>query len=61
MAQGGFTQANRKVCVRLVTLPNVRETSLDDGLLEALIPDSAPTLLPSGAFGGCDFRMIAGV
>jgi hypothetical protein len=28
------------VCERLVNLPNIRETSLDDGLIEAPIPDS---------------------
>jgi hypothetical protein len=44
-----FSEANRRVCERLVNLPNVRETSLDDGLIEALIPEAAPTLLPSGA------------
>ena len=26
-----FAAANRRVCERLVNLPNVRETSLDDG------------------------------
>lgn len=42
-----FGEANRRVCERLINVPNIRETSLDDGLIEALIPDTAPTLLPS--------------
>jgi hypothetical protein len=56
-----FADANRKVCERLVNLPNVRETSLDDGLIEALIPDSAPTLLPSGAIVRMDTHNIGGL
>jgi hypothetical protein len=34
-----FSEASRRVAERLVNLPNVRETSLDDGLIEALIPE----------------------
>lgn len=56
-----FTEANRRVCERLVNLPNIRETSLDDGLIEALIPDSAPTLLPSGAIVRMDTHNIGGL
>ncbi len=37
-----FSEANRAVCERLENIPNIRETSLDDGLIEALVPDSAP-------------------
>lgn len=59
--RGIFAQANLKVCERLVNLPNVRETSLDDGLIEALIPDSAPTLLPSGAIVRMDTHNIGGL
>jgi hypothetical protein len=44
-----------------MNLPNVRETSLDDGLIEALIPDSAPTLLPSGAIVRMDTHNIGGL
>ena len=47
--RGIFAAANRRVCERLANLPNIRETLLDDGLIEALIPDSAPTPFPSGA------------
>lgn len=56
-----FASANRRVCERLVNLPNVRETSLDDGLIEALIPDSAPMLLPSGAIVRMDTHNIGGL
>jgi hypothetical protein len=56
-----FAGANRHVCERLANLPNIRETSLDDGLIEALIPDSAPTLLPSGAIVRMDMHNIGGL
>lgn len=56
-----FSNANQEVCERLVNLPNVRETSLDDGLIEALIPDSAPKLLPSGAIVRMDTHNIGGL
>jgi hypothetical protein len=56
-----FSEANRRVCERLVNLPNVRETSLDDGLIEALIPETAPTLLPSGAIVRMDTHNIGGL
>lgn len=56
-----FANANAHVCERLVNLPNIRETSLDDGLIEALIPDTAPTLLPSGAIVRMDTHNIGGL
>jgi hypothetical protein len=56
-----FAEANRSVCERLINLPNIRETSLDDGLIEALIPESAPTLLPSGAIVRMDTHNIGGL
>jgi hypothetical protein len=59
--RGVFSEANRKVCERLVNIPNIRETSLDDGLIEALIPDSAPKLLPSGAIVRMDTHNIGGL
>lgn len=59
--RGVFAEANKRVCERLVNLPNIRETSLDDGLIEALIPDSAPTLLPSGAIVRMDTHNIGGL
>jgi hypothetical protein len=56
-----FAEANRHVCERLVNVPNIRETSLDDGLIEALIPDTAPLLLPSGAIVRMDAHNIGGL
>lgn len=56
-----FAEANRRVCERLVNVPNIRETSLDDGLIEALIPDAAPLLLPSGAIVRMDTHNIGGL
>ncbi len=56
-----FASANQRVCERLLNLPNIRETSLDDGLIEALVPDSAPTLLPSGAIVRMDTHNIGGL
>lgn len=59
--RGVFGDASRRVCERLVNVPNIRETSLDDGLIEALIPDTAPTLLPSGAIVRMDTHNIGGL
>jgi hypothetical protein len=59
--RGVFSGANRSVCERLVNLPNVRETSLDDGFIEALIPETAPILLPSGAIVRMDTHNIGGL
>lgn len=59
--RGVFAEANRRVCERLVNVPNIRETSLDDGLIEALIPDTAPRLLPSGAIVRMDTHNIGGL
>jgi hypothetical protein len=59
--RGVFAEANRRVCERLVNVPNIRETSLDDGLIEALIPDTAPRLLPSGAIVRVDTHNIGGL
>lgn len=59
--RGVFAQANRSLCERLMNLPNIRETSLDDGLIEALIPQSAPTMLTSGAIVRMDTHNIGGL
>jgi hypothetical protein len=56
-----FAHANARVSERLVNVPNIRETSLDDGLIEALIPDTAPTLLPSGTIVRMDTHNIGGL
>lgn len=59
--RGVFADAHRRVCERLVNVPNIRETSLDDGLVEALVPDSAPILLSSGAIVRMDIHNIGGL
>jgi hypothetical protein len=59
--RGVFAEANLRVCERLVNVPNIRETSLDDGLVESLIPDTAPRLLPSGAIVRIDTHNIGGL
>jgi hypothetical protein len=59
--RGVFAEANRWTCERLVNVPNIRETSLDDGLIEGLIPDTAPRLLPSGAIVRMDTHNIGGL
>ncbi|MBX5173347.1 hypothetical protein HJB84_26350 [Rhizobium sp. NZLR1b] len=56
-----FAEANRIVSERLINVPNMRETSLDDGLIEAIIPSCAPRLLPSGAVVQMDVRNIGGL
>ena len=56
-----FASANTRVCERVANVPNIRETSLDDGLIEALIPDTAPRLLPSGAIVRMDTHNIGGL
>src|SRR6266481_3068278 len=59
--RGVFSEANRRVCERLVNIPNVRETSLDDCLVDALILETAPTLLSSGAIVRMDTHNIGGL
>lgn len=56
-----FAEANRKVTERLVNVPNIRETALDDGLVEAVIPFSPPRLLPSGAIVEMNVHNIGGL
>src|SRR5437870_2948973 len=56
-----FEEANRQVTERLVNVPNIREPSLDDGLIDALIPLSPPRLLPSGAVVEMQIHNIGGL
>jgi hypothetical protein len=56
-----FAEANRKVTELLYNVPNVRETTLDDSLVNALIPESAPCKLPSGAIVEMDIHNIGGL
>src|ERR1700730_10713260 len=56
-----FTDANRVATERIVNVPNVRETSLDDALVDALIPFSPPRRLRSGAVVEMDVHNIGGL
>jgi hypothetical protein len=56
-----FAEANRTVAENLLNVPNIRETSLDDAFVQALIPRSAPTLLASGAIVRMDIHNIGGL
>jgi hypothetical protein len=59
--RGVFSEANRAVTERLINVPNIRETSLDDGLIEAIVPLSAPRLLPSGTTVELNVHNIGGL
>jgi hypothetical protein len=56
-----FAAANLAVTERLFNLPNIRETSLDDAFVDALIPHSAPHLLRSGTTVKMDIHNIGGL
>jgi hypothetical protein len=56
-----FADANRVATERVVNVPNVRETSLDDALVDALIPFSPPRRLQSGAVVEMDIHNIGGL
>lgn len=56
-----FKEANRVATERLVNVPNIRETTLDDTLVDALIPFSPPRLLQSGAVVAMDIHNIGGL
>jgi hypothetical protein len=56
-----FAEANRHVTESILNLPTIRETSLDDSFITALIPSSAPTLLPSGAVVKMDIHNVGGL
>jgi len=56
-----FRSANRQVTELVLNVPNIRETSLDDCLINALIPLSPPNKLPSGAVVQMDIHNIGGL
>lgn len=56
-----FTEASRVATERIVNIPNIRETTLDDTLVDALIPFSPPKLLESGAVVEMDIHNIGGL
>src|SRR5215467_8019358 len=55
-----FFEANRIATEHIVNVPNIRETSLDDVLVNALIPFSPPKRLRSGAVVEMDIHNIGG-
>lgn len=59
--RGAFAEANRIATERILNVPNIRETSLDDALVDALIPFSPPKLLRSGAVVEMDIHNIGGL
>jgi hypothetical protein len=59
--RSAFAEANRIATERILNVPNIRETSLDDALVDALIPFSPPTRLRSGAVVEMDIHNIGGL
>lgn len=56
-----FAEANNAATSRMFNVPNIHEPSLDDALVDALIPNSAPRLLPSGAVVEMNIHNIGGL
>src|SRR2546421_10886380 len=56
-----FAEANRVATERIVNVPNIRETTLDDALVDALIPFSPPRRLQSGAIVEMEVHNIGGL
>src|ERR1700744_246421 len=56
-----FAEANRAATERIINVPNIRETSLDDALIDALTPFSPPKRLKSGAVVEMDIHNIGGL
>ena len=59
--RNAFAEANRVATERVVNVPNIRETALDDALVNALIPFSPPKRLRSGAVVEMDVHNIGGL
>jgi hypothetical protein len=59
--RGAFAEANRVATERLLNVPNIRETTLDDVLVDSLIPFSPPKRLRSGAVVEMDVHNIGGL
>lgn len=56
-----FREANERATAALENLPNIRESSLDDQLVDSLIPRSAPTRLPSNTIVSMQIHNIGGL
>jgi hypothetical protein len=59
--RAAFAEANRVATERIINVPNIRELSLDDALVDALIPFSPPKRLQSGAVVEMDIHNIGGL
>lgn len=59
--RSAFAEANRVASERIANVPNIRETTLDDSLIDALIPFSPPKRLRSGAVVEMDIHNIGGL
>lgn len=59
--RAAFAEANSAASSRLHRVPNIHEPSLDDALIEALIPLSSPHLLESGAIVEMNIHNIGGL
>jgi hypothetical protein len=59
--RSAFAEANRVATEHIVNVPNIRETSLDDTFVNALIPFSPPKRLRSGAVVEMDIHNIGGL
>ncbi|CAA2136927.1 hypothetical protein [Methylobacterium bullatum] len=59
--RSAFEDANRHVTERLLNVPNIRETSLDDALIDSLVPFSPARRLASGAVVAMDIHNIGGL
>ncbi len=55
-----FGEANRRTTERLLNMPNIREAALDDGLVESIIPRSAPCRLGSGSVVRMEVHNVGG-
>jgi hypothetical protein len=56
-----FSQINRRVSETILNFPSVRETTLDDEFIQAVVPHSAPKRLESGAIVRVDIHNIGGL
>src|SRR5260370_13381404 len=56
-----FRTANWRLTETILNVPSIRETTLDDTLIQALLPHSAPTLFGSGAVVRMDVHNIGGL
>lgn len=59
--RSAFAEANDAATSRLLNIPNIHEPSLDDALIEALVPFSPPQMLASGAVVEMNIHNIGGL